>query len=54
MSLETIKKLIWCSNMYFFGSKKIDKKDFYIWYGFFGTLALIGIVSLVVKVILWQ
>lgn len=38
MSLETIKKLIWASNVYFFGSKKIAKYDFIFFYGFFATL----------------
>lgn len=53
MSAETLKKLIWASNMYFFGSKKIAKKDFFIWYGFFGILAVIAIASLIVKGIIW-
>lgn len=38
MSLETIKKLIWASNVFFFGSKKIAKYDFIFFYGFFVTL----------------
>lgn len=53
MSAETLKKLIWASNMYFFGSKKIAKKDFILWYGFFGLLAVIALVSVVVKGIIW-
>lgn len=53
MSAETVKRLIWASNIYFFGSKKIAKKDFILWYGFFGTLAVIAIVSLVIKGIIW-
>lgn len=53
MSAETVKRLIWASNIYFFGSKKIAKKDFILWYGFFGTLAVIAVVSLVIKGIIW-
>ncbi|ALV20724.1 hypothetical protein NY10_99 [Carnobacterium antarcticum] len=38
MSLETIKKLIWSSNVFFFGTKKIDKSSFFWFYGYFVTL----------------
>lgn len=53
MSVETVKRIIWASNMYFFGSKKINKKDFIWFYGFFGMLTVIAMVSLVVKGIIW-
>lgn len=53
MSAETVKRLIWASNIYFFGSKKIDKKDFILWYGFFGLLAVIAMFSLMIKLITW-
>lgn len=40
MSVETIKKLIWSSNVFFFGSKKIDKKSFIWFYSFLVFMAL--------------
>lgn len=40
MSLETIKKLIWSSNAFFFGSKKIDKESFIWFYSFLTFMAV--------------
>lgn len=40
MSLETIKKLIWSSNVFFFGSKKIDKNSFIWFYSFLAFMAV--------------
>ncbi|WP_156780512.1 hypothetical protein [Carnobacterium sp. AT7] len=47
MSLETIKKLIWSSNMYFFGSRRIAKKDFYIFYGSIAAMIIICLPLLI-------
>ena len=51
MSLETIKKLIWSSNMFFFGSKKIDKNSFYWFYGFISACFLMLVLLIGVWVI---
>lgn len=38
MSAETIKKLIWRSNLYLFGYKKVSKSDGIWMYGFLGFM----------------
>lgn len=42
---------IWKSNIYFFGSKKIEKQSFYMFYGFLWFAILVLIFIAVINLI---